>query len=101
VSGWQYDAPKEERAAESLLREKGWTVDEPSCPLCQGWGYVNRFQTFGGTGSMTTSVLSQERCPNECETPAAFFYNAGTSAATMTGARTVIADGTVGMRRGE
>ena len=36
---WKYEPTEEETKAAEFLKEKGWYVTEPSCPLCNGWGY--------------------------------------------------------------
>lgn len=91
---YRFEATPEERAAAALLRKSGYVVNEPRCPMCHGWGTVQHVETWGG-GMTTTSSISATRCPNGCPTPAMYFgSNAGQS-------RTVVADGNVGMRRGE
>jgi hypothetical protein len=89
---YEYDASEEERAAADLLREKGWNVAKPTCPECHGWGYVSRLDSWGG-GTYVASY-SADPCPNGCPRPMGFY-----SSSTVD--RDIIADGTVGMRRGE
>jgi hypothetical protein len=69
---FKYEKTDSERYAEKLLRDKGWTVTEPKCPLCKGWGYMGQFKTLG-VGPFSTSVLSQSPCPNGCPAPMMFF----------------------------
>lgn len=62
---FNYNPTPEERAAEKLLKEKGWTVHQPMCPLCHGWGTVGKIEDYkpGQYG------WSSERCPNGCQIP--------------------------------
>lgn len=91
-----YAASRAERAAERLLRAKGWRVQEPTCPICNGWGTVSEFASWK-TGGLSGGSLNAKPCPNGCERPATFLHS-GT--AISAAPRPVTADGTQGMSRG-
>jgi hypothetical protein len=88
--GYRYEATKAERTAAALLRKKGWSVNEPRCPICFGRGFV---MTGGVTIPWNTS--ESDACPNGCDIPMLFY-----SWDSLALHNRVIADGTVGMRRG-
>jgi hypothetical protein len=88
---YQYPATDEERAAAALLRSKGWSVGEPTCPLCNGWGSISKIESWG-IGAQGTVSISGVPCPNGCPRPT---MTLSTSSSTQ-----ITADGTVGMRRG-
>jgi ribosomal protein S27AE len=102
---WKYDASEEERAAEALLREKGWHIAEPQCPLCHGLGALSTVEaTDLATGVVTLHEVAgsygtrdHRRCPNGC--PGLAQFMAGVTDRLFQ-QRSVTADGTVGMRRG-
>jgi len=44
VNGFRYEPTPSELDAAAMLREKGWTVDQPRCPECNGWGHRTLFK---------------------------------------------------------
>lgn len=68
---YEYEATEAERVAAALLREKGWNVNEPTCPLCRGFGSIGEARTWGvpGVHSLSTYSWSTKPCPNGCPVP--------------------------------
>lgn len=74
MAGYKYEATDEELKAAKLLKKKGWNVQEPSCPLCHGWGRVDRILWWmKGEKPPTKKQMWGKECPNGCETPSMFF----------------------------
>ncbi len=65
---YRYEKTDTERYAEKLLRDKGWTVSEPKCPLCHGMGSIGWSEAKPGLASWGVKP-----CPNGCPTPAMYF----------------------------
>lgn len=65
---YQYDATAAERKAEALLRTKGWSVSEPACPLCHGFGAVfDQASAFSESELTITTTVTSAPCPNGCD----------------------------------
>ena len=72
---------KREEKAAAFLRDKGWGVTEPACPICHGSGYVWDSASNNFDGS-TIQTISQRPCPDGCVAPAWFFYGSATTPTT-------------------
>ena len=44
MMAFKYTPTPEELAAAAMLRDKGWSVDQPRCPECNGWGHRTFFK---------------------------------------------------------
>ena len=75
---YEYKPTKAERKAAELLREKGWRVGEPACPLCGGLGQIGRSEWIETYPGLTTGHLWNDPCPNGCAAPTWFL--SGTTA---------------------
>jgi len=91
---YQYEPSKKERRAAAMLRERGWCVSEPTCPECHGNGFV--WTVVPGNVTPITSSASSRPCSLGCPMATAFYFSTDLD----TTRTTVVADGTVGMRRG-
>ncbi len=80
MSGYQYDPPPDEQAARDLLRDRGWSVTEPQCPECHGWGLVNVFEPYDPTASHHSSgTVTMRQCPLGCSRSAYYTLTGGTN----------------------
>ena len=77
---WRYDASEEEQRAADLLREKGWTVNAPTCPDCHGFGFVTGWvdTNYAPTTSNTSVTFGQKPCPRGCGVPSVYFASSAT-----------------------
>lgn len=65
---FRYESTPEERAAARLLKRKGWSVREPSCPDCHGFGIVGKIDE-SGSGKTKSVTYNSIRCPRGCAFP--------------------------------
>lgn len=79
MSGWQYEASKEEKRAAALLREKGWTVSAPTCPDCHGHGTVSEPWSFDSEPWKSSHTVVMKPCPRGCQ--AAWYFTTTSSVA--------------------
>ena len=79
---YRYEPSEKEARAAATLRKKGWTVTEPTCPLCHGNGWMSTtaLEDWTPNGPYTWKT---EPCPNGCQT-SWFFYSSSTTLTTLT-----------------
>jgi hypothetical protein len=78
---YRYAITPAEAAAAELLRTKGWTVAEPRCPDCFGWGQQSYIEAGVESKWIAGFMTRKTRpCPQGCPTPN-FYYSS--SAATV------------------
>lgn len=71
--GFRYHPDADEAWFAEHLRQKGWTVLEPPCPLCEGHGRVNRKLWWSpDEPTPTDAEMMGQRCPNDCPVPMHF-----------------------------
>lgn len=120
---YRYDPTPDEEMAAARLRENGWLVEEPKCPLCHGNGTVTEWASAPPMTN-TTYTITRISCPNGCPVPVAFYSanivppspreaaelarailpalkrEMARQNVTIAPPQSVTADGTQGMRRG-
>lgn len=67
---YEYPATKEELKARKYLEERGWSVDAPLCPDCNGSGYIKPHDAYWNPEH---AGKIWPECPRGCETPMWFF----------------------------
>jgi len=76
---YQYEPASAEKAAETLLRNRGWRVERPACPDCGGLGSISTVEktllTWEGS---PTFDMTQKPCPRGCQMPS-FYYSTTTA----------------------
>lgn len=73
MSGFKYLPSPDEKHYAEYLREKGWSVYEPRCPLCKGGGRVNQKMWWSPDEPHPTEAeIVGDPCPNGCPVPMRF-----------------------------
>lgn len=77
---YEYRVNEKEAEARNYLKDRGWKVEEPTCPECAGLGSVLNHKSVRlkkgqrtMSGAKYTIEFYYTPCPNECSVPAMYF----------------------------